>query len=239
MAEYIVRTFLNQGIRQREDGFWSLTDMCRVNTKNLADWLRLKATEQYVEALKESRYGNSHNAPEPIEIIQGGEPTGQGTWGDRQCAVRLAQWISPQFAIQVDAWVVELMSQGFVSIANQRPESPQRQLAPQRDLVDYVNAARSIGIDQDPILKSLFSQRMAEQLGGDRSDIPQPIVLTVRAQQLGISQDNIGTGAKLGKYIVKSGFLPQGKSQHGKYEVNVYAASSELDEAILEFFDHC
>lgn len=237
MAEYIVRTFLNQGIRQREDGFWSLTDMCRANGRSLGHWTELKSTKEYLEVLTESRYRDHDNGP--IEIIQGGEPTLQGTWGDRQCAIRLAQWISPQFAVQVDAWVVELMSQGFVSIANQRPESPQRQLAPQRDLVDYVNAAKSIGIDQDPILKSLFSQRMAEQLGGDRSDIPQPIVLTVRAQQLGISQADIGTGAKLGKYIVKSGFLPQGKSQHGKYEVNVYAASPELDDAILEFFDHC
>lgn len=117
--------------------------------------------------------------------------------------------------------------------------APQRQLAPQRDLKDWIECARIMGVAEDPILRSLATQRLAEEMGGPRNlDIPQPIVLTVRAQQLGISQADIGTGVKLGKYIVKSGFLPQGKSQHGKYEVNVYAASSELDEAILEFFDH-
>lgn len=116
---------------------------------------------------------------------------------------------------------------------------PQRQLAPQRDLKDWIDCAKIMGVAEDPILKSLATQRLAEEMGGSRNaDILQPIVLTVRAQQLGISQAEIGTGTKLGKYIVKSGFLPQGKSQHGKYEVNVYAASGELDEAILEFFDH-
>jgi KilA-N domain len=238
MAEYIVRTFLNQGIRQREDGFWSLTDMCRVNGKILGNWTRLDSTQEYLNALREARYSDPHNALEPIEIIQGGEPTMQGTWGDRQVAIRLAQWISPQFAIQVDAWVVELMSQGFVSIADQpRPKLEPRRLPPVRDVLDYLEAAKSIGIDQDPILKSLFSQRLAEQLGGvPNPDFPQPVVLTVRAGELGFSAKDIGDGSKLGKYV-KRRIDPIGKSQHGKYEVNVYDPGEELDATILEFFD--
>ena len=233
MSDLILREFNGKSIRHRADGFMSLTDMCEANGKLFGNWNQLKATKEYLKALLDKRYGDSNNGP--IEINQGGNPTGQGTWGDRRVAMRLAQWLSPEFAIQVDEWVVELMEAGTVSIV--QPQQPIRQLAPQRDLLDYLNAAKSIGIDQDPILKSLFSQRMAEQLGGGHEPVHVPCILTVRAIELGISQSEIGNGSQLGKFIVARGFKSSGKSQHGKYQVNCYDRTSDLDAAILNFFD--
>lgn len=107
MSDLILREFNGKSIRHRADGFMSLTDMCEANGKLFADWNRLKATKEYLKALIDKRYGDSHTGP--IEINQGGTPTGQGTWGDRRVAMRLAQWLSPKFAIQVDEWVVELL----------------------------------------------------------------------------------------------------------------------------------
>lgn len=233
MSDLILREFNGKSIRHRADGFMSLTDMCESHGKLFADWNRLKATKDYLKALLDKHYGDSHNGP--IESKVGGTPETTGTWGDRRVAMRLAQWLSPEFAIQVDEWVVELMEVGTVSIV--QPATPVRQLAPQRDLLDYLNAAKSIGIDQDPILKSLFSQRMAEQIGGSHDVTVLPCVLTVRAIELGISQSEIGSGSQLGKFIVARGFKPSGKSQHGKYEVNCYDRTPELDDAILNFFD--
>lgn len=92
-------------------------------------------------------------------------------------------------------------------------------------------------LTEDPILKSLVSQRMAEQLGGGHEPVSVPCVLTVRAIELGISQSEIGTGSQLGKFIVARGFEPKGKSQHGKYPVNCYDRTPDLDAAILNFFD--
>jgi hypothetical protein len=36
--------------------------------------------------------------------------------------------------------------------------------------------------------------------------------------------------------ILNLGFEPVGKSQHGKYDVNVYRVTPELDRAILSIF---
>jgi phage regulator Rha-like protein len=117
------------------------------------------------------------------------------------------------------------------------PPAPVRQLAPQRDLKDWIECMQIMGLTEDPILKSLVSQRMAEQIGGIETPTPLPKILTVRAHELGISQSEIGSGSQLGKYIVAMGFEPIGKSQHGKYEVNIYEASQALDNAILGYFD--
>ena len=61
------------------------------------DFGRLKATQEYLEALTAKHYGNSRNAP--VESNVGGSPETTGTWGDRRVALRLAQWISPEFAL--------------------------------------------------------------------------------------------------------------------------------------------
>lgn len=119
---------------------------------------------------------------------------------------------------------------------NPEPQPLQRQLAPQRDLLDYLEAAKSIGIDQDPLLKSLFSQRMAEQLGGAALPATQQVIATVRAQELGYSQKEIGNGSQLGKFLVKQGCQPTGKTQHGRYPVNVFDLDSNLDRAIHLYF---
>jgi hypothetical protein len=114
--------------------------------------------------------------------------------------------------------------------------STQRQLAPQRDLLDYIEAAKSIGIDRDPLLLSLFSQRMAEQLGGGVVCAQTQAIVTVRAQELGYSAKEIGSGSALGRFVKQQGCKPTGVTKHGKYDVNVYDLTDELDRAIQLFF---
>lgn len=233
MSDLILREFNGKSIRHRADGFMSLTDICSAGGKLFGNWNKLQSTKEYLKALQDKNYSDRNSSP--IEIQEGNLGERGGTWGDQNVAVEISRWISPQFAIQVNEWVIELMTTGTVSIV--QPSHPVRQLAPQRDLLDYLNAAKSIGIDQDPILKSLFSQRMAEQLGGVHEVVAVPCVLTVRAIELGISQSEIGTGSQLGKFIVARGFQSIGKSQHGKYSVNCFDRSPDLDAAILNFFD--
>jgi prophage antirepressor-like protein len=116
-------------------------------------------------------------------------------------------------------------------------EQPQRQLTPQRDLIDYVNACRLIGIDNDPIIKSLLTQRMSEQLSPGVKSInhsEQPLNITSIASNLGYSQKEIGNGAALGAFV-KLRHQSLGTSQHGKYQVHVYLPS-EVESSVQEFF---
>ena len=115
---------------------------------------------------------------------------------------------------------------------------PQRQLPPVRDILDYHAAIASTPwLASDPILQSLVSQRLAEQLSpGVRTiDAPeQPLNVTSIASNLGYNQTDIGTIADIGKYIAAR-HQPLGTSQHGKYQVNVYLPS-EVSESIDAFF---
>ena len=133
--------------------------------------------------------------------------------------------------------LISIRKTGKYEAQEAKPKPEARQLPPVRDVLDYLEAAKSIGIDQDPILKSLFSQRIAEQLGSTATEPKETIIiLTVRAAELGICQKLIGTGSQLGKYIKAIGLEPLGKSQHGKYPVNTYKLTPELDAAILDYF---
>lgn len=60
-----------------------------------------------------------------VQVIQGGDPQNQGTWGHPKVAIRFAQWCSEEFAVQVDIWTDELMTTGKVEIAPAQPALPQ------------------------------------------------------------------------------------------------------------------
>lgn len=108
MSDLILRSWNNKTIRQRADGFISLTDMCQAAGERFSNRYQFATTKEYLEALREENYGNSHSSP--IEVNEGNLGEKGGAWGDRFVAVRLAQWISPRFAFQVDLWAIDLMS---------------------------------------------------------------------------------------------------------------------------------
>jgi hypothetical protein len=201
-----------------------LSDMASAAGKLVADWLRLNATSKYLSAFE-----GAMGIPiaELLEVSDG-----NSTWAHQKIAIRFAQWCSPEFAIQVDFWIDELLTTGSVSIAHQ----PQRQLAPQRDVIDYIEAANLAGVLDDPHLKALIAQRIAEQLGGKALAESQLVIATVRANELGYSQKQIGTGSALGTFVKNQGCEPIGKTYHGNYRVNTYYLTPELDDAIHLYF---
>lgn len=201
-----------------------LTDMATASGKQLNDWVRLNKANCYLETL------SAITGIPVMELlyVPGGNT---GTWAHPKVAIRFAQWCSDEFAVQVDFWIDELLTTGKVEIVQQR------QLPPVRDIIDYAHIAIAMGIQDDPILKSLISQRLAEQLSpGVRAiNAPeQPLNVTSIASNLGFSQQSIGNGSGLGKYIAAR-HAPLGTSQHGKYQVNVYLPS-EVESTVQAFF---
>lgn len=125
MNNSIIRSWNGKTIRQREDGYLSLTDMAQACSKRVFNWERLDSTKEYLEALSLRHYSDLSNG-NLIEIIQGGTPKNQGTWGYRKVALRFAQWLSPDFAIQVDEWVEELLLTGKVTLDQATVERQKR-----------------------------------------------------------------------------------------------------------------
>lgn len=236
MTDLILRDWNGKSIRHREDGFMSLTDMCQAGGKMFGHWHGLKSTQEYLEALTAKHYRDHDNGP--IESNIGGSPEKTGTWGDRRVALRLAQWISPQFALQVDEWIEELLTTGNVNIGPDpipEPEPAQKAL-PGTSLERWAELIRDLGYQDSPLIKSALQQRLTEELGGNAKTSDEVLVLlTVRANQLGCKHSAIGNGSELGKYVLRRGFKPVDKVQHGKYGVNVYRLSPELDGAIMDY----
>lgn len=57
-----------------------------------------------------------------VQVVRGGWPELQGTWIHPRLAVDLARWVSPEFAVWMDGWFLDVMREQF-SAAAQRPQT--------------------------------------------------------------------------------------------------------------------
>ena len=97
------------------------TQMAKPFKKLVADYLRLKATKEFI-VLLEARYGNSHNGKrETIRVVQGGTPELQGTWMDEKLALEFAAWLYPAFKLWVYDRIEELLKTGKTELKHHRP----------------------------------------------------------------------------------------------------------------------
>ena len=95
------------------------TQMGKLFKKQPKDWLRLKATEDFLNALNESREADMPNAlfevERPlVEIVRGG--TNQGTWMQEDVALEFSRWLSPAFAIWTNKHIKELLLNGRTAL---------------------------------------------------------------------------------------------------------------------------
>jgi hypothetical protein len=101
-----------------------------------------------------------------------------------------------------------------------------------------VDATKLLPSITNPIIKAAFEQRLAEELGAN-SALPgsaaNPVLAAVLARDLGYSLKP-GEDAKLGKWVRRY-HEPLGQAQHGRYQVNVYDRTPELQATVKAFFD--
>jgi desulfoferrodoxin (superoxide reductase-like protein) len=189
--------------------------------KKTHDWLLTKEAKESIAYLEQA----TGITEADIVTVE----NGVGTWVHPDLAEIFAQWISVEYRFAV----VQL-----IRVAKEnKPQS--RQLPPSRDIVEYIQAFQLCGLMDDPMIRSLITQRACEELtsGSNTKSLPapeQPLNVTSIASNLGFSQQAIGNGSALGKYIA-SRHQPLGTSQHGKYQVNVYLPS-EVEATVHEFF---
>lgn len=81
MQDLILREWNGKTIRQREDGYISLTDMAQACGKEFKAWNRLDGTKSYLATLSAVV---KISTTELLEVNQGGIPGLQGTWGHRK-----------------------------------------------------------------------------------------------------------------------------------------------------------
>lgn len=155
-------------------------------TKNLSEIVRSKAIQEYVDCLvkRDVERGISTSADNQyIKVIRGGVPNEQGTWAHQKVALRVAQHLSPDFAIWVDERLEELLQVGMtalpetleamilnpdlvIGLATQvkelraQNEEKSKQLEEQKPLVEFAN---KVGSSSDVILIRELAKLAADE----------------------------------------------------------------------------
>lgn len=115
-SNLVVREYLGNSVSFKMiDGevYANATEMCSVFGKLPADWMRLKGTKDYIEAL-ESDMGNHISL---IEVKKGNSSSiEQGTWIHEKLTLDLARWLNVKFRIWCDEQIATLIRDGEVSI---------------------------------------------------------------------------------------------------------------------------
>lgn len=102
---FIEHEYQGQVIDQRaKDGYINATAMCKAAGKRWNDFTSNKETIEYLAALS-AKTGIPVN-----ELFQSVAGAKGGTWVHPQLAIRLAMWLSADFAVQVTEWVYDWMA---------------------------------------------------------------------------------------------------------------------------------
>lgn len=115
----ISKTFSYNGnkVRMKMVGmaiFVCLTDMAKnFPNKNLSNIINSKELVDYIARMTEIQNCSSTDL---LKVTKGGDASAQGTWAHRRIALRVAQKLSPEFAIWVDEKIEELLTQGVTTI---------------------------------------------------------------------------------------------------------------------------
>lgn len=102
--------------------FVCLTEMSKVfPKKNLAHIVQSKEMQEYIAAL--SKIQNCILG-DLLIVKHGGSDGEHGTWAYSKIALRVAQKLSPEFAVWVDTKIEELFTYGKAEIPNYKPQEP-------------------------------------------------------------------------------------------------------------------
>lgn len=131
------------------------TEMAKPFGKLVADWTRLKSTEEFIRTLVRVKYGNSHiTSDNLIMIVKGNfkDNRTQGTWMHEDVALEFSRWLSPEFAIWCNDRIKELMRYGITAsdnMINQMLDDPDMMIG----LLTKLKEERLANVEQAKIIE--------------------------------------------------------------------------------------
>ena len=125
-------------ISRKEDGYINLTSICKAGKKEFNDWKSNKKTEAFLKVLSSTA---GIPGVELINYISGGNGK-RHSWGHPQVAINIAQWISPEFDVQVSKWIYQLAVTGKVELKNEKTTKE----------IDSISYEKRVSLDIQPYL---------------------------------------------------------------------------------------
>lgn len=119
MATDLVKVFNGTQVKAREvDRYVNATELCQAAGKMWGHYYENKGTKNFLKAL-------SVNIGIPmLSLVEIKRGKGGSTWIHPQVVIHFAQWVSPEFAVLVTKWAVELLTTGKVELKSAAGESP-------------------------------------------------------------------------------------------------------------------
>ena len=114
---------------------------------------------------------------------------------------------------------------------------------PQRDAVDFIQAAKDCQSLPNGLLKQLLNDMLIDQVSLEQNLKYLPVaekpkqytIVKVRAKSLGYTESQIGDGTQLGRFV-KARLEPAFQEMIGRFPVYHYEINPDLDDAIHQFF---
>lgn len=239
MTNFIVHSVSDVSVSLNSgDGYINATALAQAHKirtgqrKDVSDWARLKKTS---ETLKHLSSVTGIPVTALTRVVQGGNPSDQGTWIHPRLAVRFAMWLSDDFGLMVEDWVRDWRSP---------KEEGLPYLPPHIEAVQVADSIRHITdtLDDHPRLAQILIDHSVNEIIEKKSlpasQEPQLRGVAEIAKEMGFKVDN-SSRVKLGKFIVGQGFSPTKERRicNGiQTLINCYEDSSELRQSISEFF---
>lgn len=155
--EYNERKF----VQRKHDGYVNLTDMVKVDNKQLGDWKRLNSTRAYINEVS----GVTGIPVQDLLYVEG-DTIKKVTWGHPLLALHLAKWISPAFHVWCNNNLLELMTKGEVKLtfsSNLRKVNKKKVQRPPSEYIYYLNEMKDM-LDEDVDLAIHLFYSFAEKL---------------------------------------------------------------------------
>jgi hypothetical protein len=178
----VTRSFKGLVVERRDsDGYFNGTNLCAAFKKKFDNYLQTQRVSAYLDALAQSIHSKSgfpdldfdQARASLVQVQHGG--SSRGSWIHERVAVDLARWLSPDFAVWMDGWILEglgLSSQSSVPTP-QMPAIAEHAFVPRKPLViqdensvglpgnDHLYAALRVG---ESIIKVGISKDVLERL---------------------------------------------------------------------------
>lgn len=103
-------------IARKSDGYINLTSLCKAGSKEFFKWNENAKTKAFLQVLSSSL----RIRMDELLRYESGSIYERATWGHPQVAINIAQWISPEFDVQVSKWIFELLVIGKVEVGKEK-----------------------------------------------------------------------------------------------------------------------
>ena len=105
-----VEVTVDVSLLSKEDTmYFNATKMAKQFSRKSSHWLQLEATKDYVKALLKSKGRESRRLES--ELIQTVSGKYGGTYLHKDLALEFARWLSADFRVSLDGWVMDRLSQ--------------------------------------------------------------------------------------------------------------------------------